>query len=130
MSQIKIGHRAEFTLTLTLTIVSALIHESQRHYDGVCRGLSGPDGLLTRWGRVLASIMQTEEGEPEHSFTVTFRELDTLAKTCEMARDNAEAQTFMMAAMRAMHYANEHYKAFPIGVVEIGAYGNPPAKSA
>lgn len=123
--QIEIGCRANFIVTLNLAIVDALIRESERHYDAACRSLSGPDGILTKWKRLL--LLGGDQGIDTWDLHVSFRDLDTLAKTCEMARDNVEAQSFMMAAMRAMQYWNENCTAFPLGEVRIGAYGNPPA---
>ena len=126
---IEIGVKAHFIVTLNLAIVDALIRESERHYDATCRSLSAPDGILTTWKRLLTGNNGLVAPSETWDLSVSFRDLDTLAKTCEMARDSVEAMQFMWAAMRAMQYWNENCTKWPLGQVRIGSHGNPPAEA-
>jgi len=64
-------------ITISSEEIELLIECSRLHYDAVCRSASNDQNFLR-------SLQNAEENAHGHGHTLTFRELDTLAKISEI----------------------------------------------
>ncbi len=70
----------EVKLKLTRAEIEHYIKLSERHYDGYCKSISQVGGFLYGWRNVLGLFDDSAFVE----VSATSRQLDTLAKICEM----------------------------------------------
>lgn len=125
---------ALFYVSVDKPTANALHFEAAHHYDGHCKSYAAPygvdrnphkAGLLTMWVSILDTLLS--EGETEWVFRVTWQEMDTLSKICEMSR-NQLVQDFAWAIHRSMLYFNDNCKKFPPGTITFGTIplASPP----
>ena len=69
-------------ITFTYEEVKALMELSRNHYDYTCRSLSEPGRDAVIWALTWGGEIRPEDAE---SSPLTFREVDLMAKCCEMA---------------------------------------------
>lgn len=77
---IEIRFEPEVSLEFTREEIGALMELSKHHYDSVCRSLSVPGPGAVIYG------MTHEDSDPVTSHMLRFRDVDLMAKCCEMAR--------------------------------------------
>lgn len=114
--QVQIFMRPMFYLQLTLEELEPILVMSKHHYDSVCRSASGPGGFLFGWYNTLSVPRLPDQTEPALC-QATYRELDTLLKTCEGLR---LAMHCRLITKEQMDRAN-HLCALAVAAMERGS---------
>ena len=73
-------------------VIEFLLDCSKRHYDGHCKSIGEPGGFLYGWRNVI--LWAADRGESTSEVAATFRELDTLAKLCEIHSPTINLKVF------------------------------------
>ena len=93
--------------TITREEVDKLLEYSSRHYDGVCKAAGQVGGFIYGWSNYFS--LGEETPLDEYEFTISRRELDLVAKICEISDRDLYRKYLQMckAANNQMREVNE-----------------------